>query len=507
VSADEDTNTYVFKNADSIASMEKGDTFTYECEDGSTLIVMIDTIIQDGDKVTVTGMDTSMEDVFEYVKIDTTSDTSDIKVDDSYCDENVKYNGIVEDSVNSKRSRAITGEQKISDSLSYTFLEKKQYGLTGDVLLKIGGSIKVYVSTSYQYIETKIDYELAVKIKLSAKAEKKLPIGKISISPIAGVYMEFTPSFVVEVSASVSVDGKLKGTVGFRADSDVGGIENISKTPSFEAELEGEITIFIGLSMEPKIKIVSDALANASLDVTVGAEIKGTMTKKAESASKKHECEKCVDGDISGKAELKFKTELFNSEKFKFTFKHTYTVKIFDWYYSFDHGEGALTICPHYWYKVTVTVKDSDKNPIEGATVSVPFTLITKDEQGKETKTEVSFVTTGEDGKAEGYLCAGTYSIGVSANGYDKVTKKITVVDNAKSVQIKMGKGLTGNGGSTAWGEDGDGDDFGDEAKALLMKNAQTISLGYQHSGVITEDGSLYYVGMEFVWSVGRWDS
>jgi alpha-tubulin suppressor-like RCC1 family protein/uncharacterized protein YjdB len=192
---------------------------------------------------------------------------------------------------------------------------------------------------------------------------------------------------------------------------------------------------------------------------------------------------------------------LFNSEKFKFTFKHTYTVKIFDWYYSFDHGEGALTTCPHYWYKVTVTVQDSDKNPIEDATVSVPFTLITKDEQGKETKTGVSSATTGEDGKTEGYLCAGTYSIGVSANGYDKVTKKITVADNAKSVQIQMYKGLTesGNGqsggGGSAWGETGEGDEFDDEAKALLMKNAQTLSLGHYHSGAITEDGSLYMWG------------
>lgn len=97
-SIDEENNTYVFKNADSIAAMQQGDTFSYECADGTALIVKVGSIRVDGDIVTVTGMDTSMEDVFEYVKIDTSSGLSDITVDDSKCDEGVTYNGIVYDS-------------------------------------------------------------------------------------------------------------------------------------------------------------------------------------------------------------------------------------------------------------------------------------------------------------------------------------------------------------------------------------------------------------------------
>jgi uncharacterized repeat protein (TIGR02543 family) len=497
VSANEDNNTYVFQNADSITSMKQGDTFAYAYEDGSELIVKVDSVKTDGDTVTVTGMDTSMEDVFEYVKIDTTSTMSDVTVDDSACDEDVQFNGFVENTIKASSARAIEGEEKTSKSLSYTFYEKKTVGLSGDVLLKIGGSVKFYISLSYQYVETKIDYEATLKIKVSKKYDKKIALGFIGMSPIPGVYIEFTPSFVVEVSAAINIEGKLKGTIGFRVDSDAGGIENISKTPSFQTEVKGEITLFIGLSMEPKIKIISDKLSNASLDATVGAEIKGTQKLVGESSSKKHECKKCVDGDISAKAELKVKAEFFNSKKLTFTYKETGTLKIFDFYYSKDYDEFAFTTCPHYLYKVTVTVQDANEEPITGAVVSLPFILITEDEQGEETKTEVSSVTTGKDGKAVGYLRAGAYSIEVSADGYDKSTKKITIVDNAKSVKVSLETSSAGSGGGSWGGDDSNGN------VSVLLKNAKMVSLGDYHSGVITEDGSLYMWGGNWAGQLG----
>jgi uncharacterized repeat protein (TIGR02543 family) len=499
VSADEDNNTYVFENADSIVSMEQGEVFTYACEDGSELIVKIDSIKMDGDTVAVTGMDTSMEEVFEYVKIDTTADMSDVTVDESACDEDVQFNGVVGNTTQAKRTRANETSATLSKSLSYTFLENKSSGITGNLLLKIEGSIKVYISPSYQYIEAKIDYSGKISVKISGKDERKLPLGFLTFCPMPGVYIEFTPSFVVKVSSAITMSGTLSGTVGFRAEKDVG-ITNISKTPHFETELKGEITVFVGLSMEPKIKIVSDNLANASMNVSVGAEVKGTLKKTEQTSSnKRHECNECVNGDITAKAELEFKTELLKLKSFTFKLKKTVSAKIFDWYFSLDYGEFGLTTCPHYLYKVTITVQDTNKKPITDAVVNVPFTLITKDEQGKEKQTEVTSMTTDKDGKVEGYLTGGTYQISASATNYAKSNKQLIVEKNAKSVGIYLWqKSMVSEGNQ---GESTDGNTEGNtnedlnDVNQLLMKNAQTISLGYYHSSAITEDGSLYMWG------------
>lgn len=68
-SADMDNNTYVFKNAHSIAFLQHGDIFTYEYEDGNILIVKVESISTNGDTVLVTGMDTSMEMCLNMLKL------------------------------------------------------------------------------------------------------------------------------------------------------------------------------------------------------------------------------------------------------------------------------------------------------------------------------------------------------------------------------------------------------------------------------------------------------
>ncbi|MEY8333207.1 Ig-like domain-containing protein [Lachnospiraceae bacterium 47-T17] len=503
-SADEEANTYIFKNADSIAALHSGEMFSYQCADGSVLVVKVNQIQVDGDIVTVTGTDTSLEEAFEYVKIDTTTDMSHVTVDDSACGEGVVYNGIVDDAGEERGLRSVEGEGKYRKSLSYTFFEDKAHGIAGDVKLNLEASIKVYISLSSQYIEAKIDYSAKAKVKISDKNERKLPLGFVGISPIPGVFIEFTPSFVTKVSASLEISGELKGTVGFRATGGKG-IENISKAPHFEMKLKGEFTVFVGLSMEPKIKIVSDYLANASLDASVGAEAKGVIENEKASASKIHECNACVDGDISAKAEIKFKTELLNSDKLTFEDSESYNFKICDWYFSFDFGEFGLTACPHVLYKTTITVSNNMKKPVSGAEVKVPFTVVEKDENGKENRKEIASATTDENGRVEGYLKSGKYDVSVTAEKYKKASKQITVEDDAKSIRIMIWNTIN---------EGGEGDDKeddtkppvvepGDEGSALRGKNVQTLSLGASHSGAITEDGSLYMWGYNYYGELG----
>ncbi len=522
-SIDEENNTYVFKNADSIAAMQQGDTFSYECADGTALIVKVGSIRVDGDTVTVTGMDTSMEDVFEYVKIDTSSGLSDITVDDSKCDEGVTYNGIVYDSDQEAHLNAFEADKELGGSLSFdvkkedkteTSGDEEKKGIYGNVNLKISGSVKAYISLSYQYMEVKLNYSAKANLRISMTEEKKLALGFIGISPLPGLFLEFTPSFVVKVSASVSINASLWGTIGFRAE--IGkGIENISTSPQLDVELKGEISVFVGLSLEPKIKIVSDHLAKASLDATLGAEAKGTlkhtiMTTANASTSKIHECKNCIDGDISAKAELKFSTKLLNSDKFSFGLSKSINIKICDWYFSIDFGEFGLTSCPHYLYKTTITVEDYKKNLVRGAEVNVPFIIFEKDENGNEKKTKIESAKTNDDGKVEGYLASGKYNVSVTAANYNKTVQKVTITDDAKSDRILMWERINESGdnkGEDSEGEDNKNDEFKipseDEEIAVIQEKAQSLLLLRDVSSVLTENGSLYRWGSNYLGQLG----
>ena len=94
---DEDAGKYVFENADeAFLALKSGDILSYECADGSLVIIKIDSVSVKGKTVTLYDKDTEMEDVFDYVKIDSAASTEEATVDASTCGEGVTYNGLVD---------------------------------------------------------------------------------------------------------------------------------------------------------------------------------------------------------------------------------------------------------------------------------------------------------------------------------------------------------------------------------------------------------------------------
>ncbi|MBR3704751.1 MAG: hypothetical protein IKM11_04635, partial [Oscillospiraceae bacterium] len=95
VSEDDENATYVIANADaSITGLQIGDVFVYHYGEEEMLIVKVAEIVINGTTVTIIGDDTlEMGEVFQAVKIESESNTSDIIVDDSTADEGVTYLG------------------------------------------------------------------------------------------------------------------------------------------------------------------------------------------------------------------------------------------------------------------------------------------------------------------------------------------------------------------------------------------------------------------------------
>lgn len=436
-SADEENNKYVIKNADSsIMSLKSGDVFSYEYSNGDVLIVKVKSISISGTTVTITGQDAEMDDAFDYVKIDTKAGTADATVDASNLEDGITYNGLVESPDDEIQTYGIDVGGSV-DLLAYEYkIKDKKIGaakVSGSVQLKTTATAKVYVSWNYQYIELKLDYSAKASFSLSGEGKGSMPLAYMCFLPIPGLIIEVTPSVVLETNVTAEVSGTLKGAVGFKA-SNTEGMVDLTKSPTFTSEFKIEGTVFVGLSLEPKVKIISDYLAKATLSAKAGVEIKGTLTKSSEdnsSANKIHECKNCIDGDIKAKLTVSFEAKLLNWDSLTFKINLIdLSVNICDFYFSYDFAEFDFTTCPHLKYKTTISLYDKDLKTVSGATVKI---------DGNEYKTD-------DSGKVSMYLPNGSYTVNASKTGVGSAQSQITVSDNAVKKSINLSNSSSSGG-------------------------------------------------------------
>jgi len=497
VSADDEAGVYVIENVDStITNLKNGDIFAYTY-DGEELIVKVDSIAVNGTTATIHSQETSLDEVFDYVKIDNTGDLSDATVDTSNLDEDVIYNGLVEDKEEPEAYSAegimpqVELEGSYEKVFSHTIKEKKlgsddnYVKVSGDLKFSAKAKIKVYATFSRQYLEVKLDCSAKILLKAEGKGEGKIELVTIGMAICPGVYLNFTPSFVVKADITVELSGKLSTTIGFRYSSD-DGFENISSAPKFDSQLKAEGTLFIGFSLEPKLVVVSEKAAKASIEAEAGVELKGTMDSKNEDTENvKHECNLCVDGDISVKVDVSASVKFFNKDKLTFSVKLIdISHKICDFYYSLTFGDGGMSECPHFKYKINVNVCDNNGEKLGNVKIVV---------NGQEYETD-------NQGHAEIFLNDGTTEFTFSKQGYKTYKEDIKIDgttieldEKAKEVSVKLEKE---NSGTT-------GDD-GDKEQGTLEIQRQTVSLGDDHSAAITEDGDLYLWGNNWYGQLGN---
>ena len=531
VSADDENNIYVIENVDSsITSLNEGDTFAYEYGDNDIIIVKIAGIKFNGTTATITGENTSLEEAFDYIKIDTESNSTDATVDASGLEDGITYEGMIK-SEDASEIQTYGADLGGSATASLAFkMKDKQIGsakVSGSVDLKVSASAKVYISSSYQYVELKMDYSAKTVLSLSAKGNGKLSLAYMCFVPIPGLIVEVTPAIVVDASVKAEVSGTLKGCVGFKV-SNTEGMVNLTKSPTFNPEFKIEGTIFVGISLEPKVKVISDKIASVSMTAKVGVEVKGVLSKKpTNNTSVIHECKNCIDGDINAKVTLSFEAKLVNCDNLKFALNLVdWSAKICDFYFSYDFAEFGFTSCPHYKYKTTVSVTDYDLHKVHGAVVKI---------DGNEYKTD-------ENGCVTVYLTNGNYKLTAQKSDVGRAQTTLVVNGNAVKESICLYKNLqiggdnTGGGGGTdvivnnndcklsvgpyfsamvtedgslyTWGKNGfgelgNGTTTNSAIPEKIMENVEAVSVGVNHGAAITEDGSLYTWGCNYWGELG----
>lgn len=527
VSADEEKGIYVFDNADeNMDSLKKGDIFALQSAEGEELIVKIGSVKKDGSKVNITAEDTSMEEVFQYVKVNGKSDVSKAKIDHTNPQQGMECKGVVEDKMELKDTNGY--------AIEYTFVDKTLKSVTNDnedevlnvklngsIKLAIDSTVKLYINFSYLYFEMSLDYSLKGNLSVSGKASVDIPLATLGFSPVAGVYLEFTPSFVMEVSGEVEFSLSIEGSVGFSISSKEG-IKNLTSFPYVKPEIQGSIKIFVGISLKPKLKIISSKVADVEFDAAVGGEVSATLSKQQEISfgtsdelpEKIHNCKNCVDGDIIGKWELNLNTKLLNSEKLTFSYEKKNEKDIGDFYWSIGRGEFGFGSCPYIYWKRDFKVKDESKNPVEGMKVSVASNGKEKFVIKQDTN-DIGYaeeLITDSKGEAVGYLSNGEYKIAVENANYSG-SKYITVADKAKRVVITVErKGpklaiydgtstvITEDGSLYMWGENyygqvGDGTKKDRNTPIKILENVASVSIEDQTVRALTIDGELYMWG------------
>ncbi len=474
VTADEESGVYTIINpTDEVKALQVGDIFSYNYENGDVLILKIASIATDENgSITYTEGKLELEDVFDYVKIDSTASIQDSTIDTSNLEEGIVYNGLVE----KPSTYAIDSEGKETFSLSYDFLDhdiiKKndnKLTLNGSVEFSLESKLKVYISLTSAYVELQIEYKLQLGVELSGKISKSfVELGKLHTVLVPGVLFVATPSVVLECSGKVGVYGTLFGSLGFKVSTE-DGFTNISKTPKLETEFKIEATVFLGVSLKPALEIIDEKIAEAALEGVAGIEVKGTFSKKATTDDEHHTCSSCIEGELNAKVSLGYEISIADNEDW--TWKEDIfeiTIKITDFYFSFQYLEFAFTECPHKEYKLTVNVQNSYGKALKGITVNM----------GNRND------TTNILGNASVFLPNGKYTVKINNDKYIPESKLITVDGKAQKIKITLSSmASTSNDSNNQWGD------------ITASNSANKFALGDHHSAIITSDGSLYTWG------------
>ena len=502
VSVDNTNRVYVIENADeTVTSLQEGDIFSHEYGDGNVLIVKVASIKTDGTTVTITGADTSAEEVFDYVKVDSAAGLGTAEIDDSNLEDGVTYEGLADmsDDDDIETYALVDGDASASMGISmkinlWTPGEKERVKVTGDVSLKMTTSIKVYIAANYQYFEFRMDYKAKLGIGISGKIlDISLKLPSIQIKPLPVIKIGYNPSFEFNVDVKCEFSGTIKGTIGMAVSSDDTEIKSLDSTPKVDADLELEGTIFIGFSFEPEIsaEIVKVKLASASLEGKIGFESVSKASLVGATDDTIHDCEHCIQGEIFAKGGVSIKVKLLKLE-FKYDMLEM-KVKCCDWYKSAGK-KIKFTTCPNYKYKITVATVDDSGKVLPDSKVEGDFSVIT----GQGTPANAQFIKTGEDGKAVGYLPEGNYKLKISADGYKTVTKKITVKKDKATNCLRVVMRKSGDVGNNSENQINTiRPDVG------INSYSQVLSLGYYHSGVIAQNGSLYMWGCNDYGEIG----
>ena len=447
--ADDEKLVYTFESPDEkMTSLSVGDIFTYKGEDDLLVIKIADKKHSDG-TITFYGEEISPEDVFECIKIDYSSDSAEFDNEEYEENQSNKQNendvsrrpapkpaqigGQMTDfkqlkcvfvDVNEEtKSDVLNGEEDNDDEDDDNNEENKKnkrvvenkIGISGSISFTVKADVKWLMAFTHQYLKFELSYSAKFELKYSNSitAELKLPSIKIFSAGVVSIKVDLY--LVGEINGSIEYSNTLSGSIGIKAEHkgiNNFSLDNISKHPQSESKFECKADTFIGLKIEPnvKVKVKVKAFNLKGVNVKGCANVSATVGVRAKIANNEpyidtalgriHECQICFEGDIS--AELSIACEVSFCKWKRSRSFGPYRKKITDFHYSQTFNEFGFTKCEHCQYRLAVEVYDENGTPIKYASIQCG---------GGEG-------TTNEDGIATMFSKRGEQVIHISAYGY-----------------------------------------------------------------------------------------
>ena len=212
ITANDTSNIYVIENPDeTITSLTPGDVFAYQYSDTNLIIAKVASISISGNTATIIGADSNMEEVFSFVKIDSSAGINEEDIDPSTLPEGATYEGLVDVTDDVSVTYGIGGEmtQKKAAKVSYDFLkigdDNANITLDGELEFASEGSFKYYLDIFHMdeaYVELKIDYWVELGLHLTGGGSGETPLVKIPLRFLAVLEVTFTPKVILEVDAN-----------------------------------------------------------------------------------------------------------------------------------------------------------------------------------------------------------------------------------------------------------------------------------------------------------------
>lgn len=441
---------YIIENADDdVRNLKEGDVYVYEENEG-LLIVKVSSIEIENTTVTLYGTESNIEDVFDYIKIDTSAGTSEASLDTTDADpcvslneveknsisENTLFNSISGNSISENsffgevtRNRAFEGEIGDGDKFEFDLYEADM--VSGKIGIEVGVSLKYYLSLSYKSIDLCFNVDASIKAEISTDLDNyKKKLGKVKLPTVSGVNIALVVYFKIDAEISLTIEGGIETEFGISYNSDTG-IKDIKKIDTdLKVQIEGKFNI--GLEFDPQVELLDDKICYIGGKIDAGLEINGKKNLFADETDKNelHRCTWCFDGKINAVFSFGLKGKIFNTEKLGFELNLAkLSFKIKDWYFSHDLGQFGFGICPNRSMRVTVTVKDVKGRIVNDAEVNAWKT----EDKSQELKTSFPQIA---KGKTSAFLEKGSYYIEISSIGYKNKKQKIKVDEKPKNTVI-----------------------------------------------------------------------
>jgi len=301
---DERTKTYTFKKAiDDVKNLKAGDVYYYEygIKSNEFLLFKVKSISVSGSTVEIVQDENiDLSDAFKFVRIDDTSDFSEVKVDDSQLGEALSSVETVTLSNNGGKEINKVAEYKKEYVVDHK-ISKGDTSVTikGSLGLALTFSVKLYYDYSLfgeDYFEFEFDERAKFAFELSVTGKYvldkdllKIPLAKVPVGPFT-INVELAP--VIEVTASVTFLASLEIYDKITADNANGMKKYRTVDSDTDLSLELKFEVKIGVEITLSVRFIE--IVDLSVVGEGGAKFVGTILYDKDVI---HTCKTCIDGD------------------------------------------------------------------------------------------------------------------------------------------------------------------------------------------------------------------